>query len=414
MPDYDVVVVGSGLAGPTAAVLLARRGLRVALLEAHRDPQHYKRLCTHFIQSSALPVFERLGIVGDLDRAGAIHNSGHFWTRYGWVHEQVPHGRPPHGYNVRRQVLDPMLRELAASTPGVDVVLGAKVRGLLGDGSGRTSGVRVRQQSTDREITATLVVGADGRSSTVGEHAGLEAREWPNGRFAFFAHFRNVEVVGGVGQFWLKPPDAVYTFVNDDGVTVLATMPGKARLPEFEEDREVALLGMYDDLPAGPDLSRAERVSEVIGTKDYPSITRKRITAPGVALVGDAAMVGDPLWGVGCGFALQGATWLADAVGPVLRSGEPGAQDRAARSYAKTHRRRLGLHQKLLIDASSGRDFNPVERLVYAGAARDPKVAEIMWAYGTRNASPLTLFSPLTLARAARARRRPRAESAPA
>jgi menaquinone-9 beta-reductase len=118
--------------------------------------------------------------------------------------------------------------------------------------------------------------------------------------------------------------------------------------------------------------------------------------------------VGDPLWGVGCGFALQGATWLVDAVGPALADGgSASAVDRAASKYARQHRRRLGLHQKMLIDASSGRDFNPVERLIYAGAARDPRVADRMWAYGTRNASPLALFSPLLLARAARARHRP-------
>jgi 2-polyprenyl-6-methoxyphenol hydroxylase-like FAD-dependent oxidoreductase len=412
MSDHDVIVVGSGLAGPATAILLARQGVRVALLEAHRDPQHYKRLCTHFIQSSALPVLQRLGVVDELNRAGAIRNSGHFWTRYGWVHEREPADRPAHGYNVRRQTLDPMLRELARSTPGVEVVLGAKVRDVVRDPSGRVRGVLVREGSAERELTASLVVGADGRSSTVAAGAGLEGKEWPNGRFGFFAHYRGVEVANGqCAQFWMRPPDAVYTFVNDDGVTLLAAMPGKARLADFEDDREAALLAMYADLPDGPDLTRAERVSDVIGTKDYPSLTRARITAPGVALVGDAAMVGDPLWGVGCGFALQTGSWLADAVGPALTStgaaARDGAVDRAAATYARHHRRRLGLHQKLLIDCSSGRDFNPLERLIYAGAARDPKVADRMWAYGTRNASPMSLFSPALLARAALARRRP-------
>jgi flavin-dependent dehydrogenase len=416
MASYDAVVVGSGLAGPTAAILLARQGARVALVETHRDPTHYKRLCTHFIQSSALPVLERLGLAADLDRAGAVRNSGHFWTRFGWVHEREPVGRPSHGFNVRREVLDPMIRNLAERTSGVDLHLGLKVRELLRDRSGRVAGVLARDGSTERELSARLVVGADGRNSTVAERAGLEGAEWPNGRFGFFAYFRGVEVPGGVsGQFWLQPPDGVYTFANDDGVTLLAAMPGKARLPEFEADRETALLGMYADLPDAPDLSGAHRVSEVIGTKDYPSITRRRITAPGVALAGDAAMVGDPLWGVGCGFALQTGAWLADAVGPAFVAADRSrAVDRAATAYARQHRRRLGLHQRLLIDGSSGRDFNRLERLIYAGAARDPRVADRMWAFGTRNASPLSLFSPLLLARAAAARRRPLPASAPA
>lgn len=148
-------------------------------------------------------------------------------------------------------------------------------------------------------------------------------------------------------------------------MVLLAAMPGKARLPEFEEDREAALLRMFEGLPDAPDLSRAERVSDVIGTKDYPSITRRRIVSPGVALAGDAAMVGDPLWGVGCGFALQSGGWLADALAPALTAGSATEVDRALKGYARTHRRRLALHQKLLIDASSGRDFNLLERLIY-------------------------------------------------
>ena len=50
---FDVVVVGASLAGCTAATLYARQGLSVALVESHRDPAHYKRACTHFIQSTA-------------------------------------------------------------------------------------------------------------------------------------------------------------------------------------------------------------------------------------------------------------------------------------------------------------------------------------------------------------------------
>ena len=142
-------------------------------------------------------------------------------------------------------------------------------------------------------------------------------------RFGYYAGFRDVGLPDGwTGAAWFTEPDAGYAFCNDGGVTVLVAMPSKARLDEFREDREAALLRMFARMPDGPDMSRAQRVSDVIGTNDYPSITRRRIVAPGVALVGDAAMVGDPLWGTGCGWAMQSAEWLSDAVAGPLRSGD--------------------------------------------------------------------------------------------
>jgi choline dehydrogenase-like flavoprotein len=59
---FDVVVVGSGPAGCAAAIRLGREGLTVALLEAHRDVNYYKRLCTHSMRSSELPTLRRLGL----------------------------------------------------------------------------------------------------------------------------------------------------------------------------------------------------------------------------------------------------------------------------------------------------------------------------------------------------------------
>ena len=72
-----------------------------------------------------------------------------------------------------------------------------------------------------------------------------------------------------------------YIFCNDDGVTMLAAFLNKDRLAEFGGDREAALLGSFAELPCGPDLSAAERASDVIGTTDYPSVTRRHIVAPG-------------------------------------------------------------------------------------------------------------------------------------
>lgn len=284
-----------------------------------------------------------MGLDSVIEEAGGVRNRVQIWTIYGWVREPETNDRPPHGYNLRRKMLDPLMRSAAADEAGVDLVLGAKVRELTRSDSGRVDGVvAATADGTKRRFAATLVVGADGRHSKVADLAGLPGKESPNQRFSCLASYRNVLMPGDVPhQAWALQPDAAYALKNEDGITVLAAMPGKARLPEYAEDREAALLRMFDGLSEAPDLSAAERVSDVVGTLDYPSISRQRIAAPGVALIGDAAMVSDPLWGVGCGWGIQTAEWLSDSTAPALKSGDTKAVDAAARRYGRQHKRRL-------------------------------------------------------------------------
>src|SRR3954471_14335077 len=158
MRDYDAVVVGASIGGCTAATLLARQGARVALVERHEDPGFYKALCTHFIQASATPTIERLGLAEKIEAAGGVRNGLEMWTRYGWVRpdpgESYPY--PRYGYDIRREKLDPMLRELTAGTEGVDLLLGETLTGVLRDGA-RPSGITVRDRSrSERTIRARV------------------------------------------------------------------------------------------------------------------------------------------------------------------------------------------------------------------------------------------------------------------
>ncbi|MEU3726777.1 NAD(P)/FAD-dependent oxidoreductase, partial [Streptomyces sp. NPDC031705] len=335
---HDVVISGASLAGSAAAILLARRGVRVALLERRSDPEAYKVLCTHSLTANAYPVLDELGLVPALEEAGAVRNTARWWTRWGWIEPRAAPAGPelPYAYNIRRATLDPLIRSRAAQTPGVDLLPGHRVTGLVRE-AGRTVGVRVSTPRGEREIRARLVVGADGRDSAVARSAALPARRYENTRFGYLAHFRGLPLHGGIGQAWFLEPDMAYAFPNDDGVTVLAVLPDKQRLPAFREDLEGSFLDFVRALPEAPPIDSAERISKIIGTVDYPLLSREP-TAPGVALIGDAALTGDPLWGVGCGWALQSAHWLAEAVAPAAAG--RGDLDRALAAYARTHRRR--------------------------------------------------------------------------
>jgi 2-polyprenyl-6-methoxyphenol hydroxylase-like FAD-dependent oxidoreductase len=325
-----------------------------------------------------------------------------------------------HGYNIRRVTLDPALRATAAAVPGVELIMGAKVHDLMSDVDGRVSGVVADIGGEHRRIRSRLVVGADGYTSKVAGLAGLPGRVSANNRFGYQAGYQNVEMPAGwTGALWFQEPrlNVNAIFCNNDGVAMLAAFHLKDRLVDFKRDREAALLGSFAALADAPDLSRAERVTNVIGTNDYPSITRRHMVRPGVALVGDAAMVGDPLNGTGCGWAFQSAEWLADAVGDALMSGGDKEIDAGARRYQRTHRRTLLPHQFPNIALSQANRFNLLMTTMYGAAPHDHRVTDRLTAVATRNSSPLTLFDPLLLARAAIADRRAktsRRSSAPA
>ncbi|MGW6614017.1 NAD(P)/FAD-dependent oxidoreductase [Streptomyces erythrochromogenes] len=412
--DYDVVISGASLAGSAAAILLARRGVRVALLERRSDPDAYKVLCTHSITANAYPVLDELGLVPAIEKAGAVRNEARWYTRWGWIEPKAAPGGPelPYAYNIRRSTLDPMIRSRAGGTPGVDLLLGHQVTGLVRE-AGRTAGVRASTPQGEREIRARLVVGADGKDSAVAKYAGVPGREYENGRFGYFAHFRDLPLHGGLGHTWFLDPDMAYAFPNEDGVTVIAVLPGKKWLQAFREDLEGSFLAFVRALPEAPPIDSAERITKITGTVNYPLYSR-RPTAPGVALIGDAALTGDPLWGVGCGWALESAQWLAEAVARAATGrGAPGDLDASLVAYARRHRRRLRGHHYLAADFAKARPFNPLERLMFSAAARDEAVARHMHLFGSRLISPLRFLNPVAVAKASAVNLRHRRAAAP-
>jgi menaquinone-9 beta-reductase len=176
--DYDVAVVGASIAGCTVATLLGRAGARVALLERRPDAASYKTMCTHFIEPSATPTIERLGLAERIEAAGGIRNGFELWTRYGWIRPRLgdDYQHPRYGYDIRRQKLDPMLRELAVETPRVELMPGQSVTALVRS-NGRPTGVRaVDRERQERDVAARVVVGADGRDSDIARMSGVRAR----------------------------------------------------------------------------------------------------------------------------------------------------------------------------------------------------------------------------------------------
>jgi menaquinone-9 beta-reductase len=391
--DHDAVIVGASLAGCSAAMFLARAGARVALVEQRPDPKAFKRVCGHFIQGSAVPTLERLGLLGPIEAAGGVRSHTRLHTRWG-VAVVGPDARVRRSVNLRREVLDPLVREAAASTPGVELILGRTVEALLAEG-----GVEAVDRAGARtRVRARLVIGADGRDSRVAKLAKVPSRVRRHNRFSYGVYYEGPPPEGAPdGTIWLLDPHWAAAFPTDSGLTMYACMPTSDRLPEFKADPAAALEAFMAALPDAPPIAASRRASAPIGKVSMPNVIR-RTTAPGLALIGDAALATDPLWGVGCGWAFQSAEWLADAVAPALRGEEP--LEHGLRRYRRRHRRRLAGHAFLIHDYATGRRFSPIERVLFSAGARDERTAERLALFGTRTASPLITMSPRTLGRA--------------
>jgi flavin-dependent dehydrogenase len=388
--DYDAVIVGASLAGCTAATLLGRAGARVALVERQPDPRAFKRICSHFIQASAVPTLERLGLLEPILEAGGLRSRVRAWTAWGWIE---PGDRGPACVNLRRELLDRMFREATAAEPGVDLMLGLAAERLLRE-DGTVRGVAVKgPDGGETELRARLTIGADGRDSRVAELSGLPTKIRPHGRIAYGAYFEGAAPAHAPdASFWMLDPQWAAAFPTDAGLTFYAAMATKDRLPEFKRDPESALVSFIDNIPEAPPIQAGRRVGPVLGKIDMTNKARVPV-APGLALIGDAALAIDPLFGVGCGWALQSGEWLADSVAPALRGEEP--IQRGLRRYRRRHARQLRGHAFFIHDYATGRRLNLGERVAFATAARDRKAAAVFEAFGTRQIGPARMFATL-------------------
>lgn len=386
--EHDVVVVGGSLAGCAAAIFFARAGMRVALVEKQPDPRAYKRICTHFIQGSAIPTLERLGLLDSMLEAGALRWRGRMWTQWGWI--EAPAERVGVSLNLRREILDPLVRGAAMATLGVESLLGRTAVALRRAEGGGEVTVRDREGG-EATLRGRLVVGADGRESRIAELAGLEGKTLPHGRLCYAAHFEGPDLPGAPDPMaWFLDPDFVVAAPTDSGLTLYGVMPTKDRAEEFKRDPGAAIVEYIAAIPEPPPIRESRRAGPIIGKVEMPNRVRGPV-APGLALVGDAALASDPLAGIGCGWAFQSAEWLADGVAPALRGEEP--LKRGLARYRRRHRHELRGHMQVIHSLATGRRLNRAERTFFAGAARDPELAVAIDAFLTRRAKPGRTFA---------------------
>jgi flavin-dependent dehydrogenase len=316
MNDYDVVVVGGRAAGASTALLLARAGLRVAVVERSRLGSD--TVSTHALMRAGVLQHSRWGVLPELVAAGtpAIRRTT---FHYADGEEARVTLRATPGvdalYAPRRHLLDRVLVEAAAAA-GADVLHETPVTGLLRDDHGRVLGVRVpAADHRDVAIRADLTVGADGLGSVVARE--VEAPFLSRGSAAGAILYRYVDQVPSSGYVWAYGSAAAAGLIpTNDGQTCVfvATTPSRMRAHR-RDGAEAAFDSLLDAVPAG--LSDAVRAGgpsgRLHGWRGVPGHIR-RSSGPGWALVGDAGYFKDPITTHGITDALRDAELLSDAV----------------------------------------------------------------------------------------------------
>lgn len=314
--QFDVVIVGARCAGSPLATMLARRGLRVCLLDRSRFPSD--SLSTHVIQPCGVQVLERLGVLDAAFAAGAVPV-----TRFTLLDEDLRidaeidpdvFGAP--GLCLRRLKLDHLLVEAAAAA-GAEVRTGAGVTGLLWNES-RVTGVETR----DGALRAPLVVGADGRSSTVAKLVGAsEYRIEPPGRLFSWAYFEGVAEDEGRLRLGHLGGVAYLSCPTDSTLFMAGVCPRVGVRDAYLADREGGFTAGIEGWPelAGL-LAGARRVGPIRVLADWHGYLREA-AGPGWVLLGDAGHFKDPTPAQGISDALRQAERLTDAIVAGLHEG---------------------------------------------------------------------------------------------
>lgn len=337
--SVDVVVVGGRVAGASTALLLARAGLSVALVE--RGRRGSDTLSTHALMRAGVLQLSRWGVLSGVVAAGTppVRRTVFHYADDEHVDVAI---RPRAGvdalYAPRRHLLDRLLVE-AAEEAGARVLHGASVTGLRRDATGRVAGVVGRTADGGRlELVSRLTVGADGIRSRVAEQAGAATR-WQGGS-ASAVLYRYVEDPGADAYEWTYGDRAAAGIIpTNDGASCLfvSTTPARMRrLRRSGVERAVSDL-LAAAGPAAVERSRDLRpLSPVRGWAGVPGFARSS-SGPGWALVGDAGYFKDPITSHGITDALRDAELLATEVLAAHR-GDVGEADALAR-YEQTRDR---------------------------------------------------------------------------
>lgn len=356
--SYDAVVVGARAAGASTAFLLARAGLRVALLDRARYGTD--TVSTHALMRAGVLQLHRWGLLDRVVAAGTPPVSTAQF-RYPDGSSMLLPIRPAAGvgalYAPRRYLLDRLLVD-AAEQAGAHVMHQTTVTALRRDTNGHVRGVSaVTRDRRAIDLPASLTVGADGIRSTVAQLAGAPVTR--RGRHASAVLYRYLAGPAPDGYQWAYGPGAAAGLIpTNDGHACVFVSTTPARMNALRRDGTEHAFGVLLSRAAAPALAGRltgpARDSTMRGWAGVPGHVRQP-WGPGWALVGDAGYYTDPITTHGITGALRDAELLAGQVLASMAGAMP--QALALRHYEAT-RNRLSHDLFTVTDEVAAYDWN--------------------------------------------------------
>lgn len=321
----DVLVIGGGPAGATAAALLAERGHQVTLLEKDHHPRFH---IGESLLPANLPLFEKMGLKDEIQGIGMQKWAAEFVSPWHDTQQKFEFGDAwdksmPFAYQVRRSEFDEILIRNAARK-GATVIEGCRVRNVdfLPDKSGALIHAD-RDDGGSESWQARFVVDASGRGTFLGNRFKSKHRNPKHNSAAMYGHFTGAyrhpgKDAGNItvfwfdhGWFWLIPLADGATSVGAVSWPTYMNTRGKRTVEQFFRDT-IALCA-----PLAERLKDATLVSEVEATGNF-SYECERTHGPNYLLLGDAYAFIDPIFSSGVMLAMNSAFVGADAIDACL------------------------------------------------------------------------------------------------
>ncbi len=349
----DVVIVGAGPAGSIAALVLARAGARVRLID--RDTFPRPKLCGDTVNPGTLATLRRLRASAGVEERG-LRVEGMLVTG---EHGVAIEGRYPgglHGRAIVRRDLDWLLLQLAVDA-GAMFEPSLTARGPIVDANGtrRVAGVVVDGRRGGRKLAARVTIAADGRRSTLAFGLGLARHPDRPRRWAVGAYFERATGLSVLGEMHIRRGRYIGVAPLPGGLAnVCLVKPSQAGDADFRDPAALLAHELAGDpwLAARFAGARAAAPPVVLGPL---AVDRVHTSLDGLLVVGDASGFVDPMTGDGLRFAIRGAELAAEAALDALAHGWTDVHAR----HAAARRREFGAKWR----------FNRILRAVVASPA---------------------------------------------